>query len=182
MPTSEQKDYIEENYLYKTHAEIAKDLGISPVTVRVYCSKRGLKKTGKINDSKVKFILNNANKLSLKALAGATGSNVVTVHKIIKRAGIDKKRIRKPKQAQPQKWTQQLCWKCARAANTPEADESGRLWYICPWANKLKPVKGWTVIKVCGKEYITDCPLFKEEEAPRKIGGKKNELSVEKAN
>lgn len=169
MPTSEQIKYIEEHYLYKTHAEIAKDLGISPITVRVYCSKQGLKKTGKFNDIKVRFILNNANKLSLKALAAATGSNVVTVSRIIKHAGINKKRIRKPKkQTQPQKWAQQLCWNCARAANTPEADENGRLWYICSWADKLKPVKGWTVTEVCGKKYITDCPLFKKDE-PRKI-------------
>lgn len=168
MPTSEQKDYIKENYLYKTHAEIAKDLGLSPVTVRVYCSKQGLKKAGKFNDSKVSFILNNANRMSLKALAAATSSNVVTICRIIKRAGIDKRRICKPKTSvQPQKWTQQLCWTCARAANTPEKGEDGKLYFICSWANKLKPVRGWTVTELCGKKYITDCPLYVAD-PPRK--------------
>ena len=57
----------------------------------------------------------------------------------------------------------QLCWSCKKACGG----------YDCPWANKLKPVEGWTAKEVtlcsgikgkCDKTYrITKCPLYEKE-------------------
>lgn len=58
--------------------------------------------------------------------------------------------------------SQQLCWTCRKACGGGD----------CPWADKLKPVKGWTaepkeyrVFKhhraiISTTYHITECPLY----------------------
>ncbi|MBP1546308.1 MAG: hypothetical protein J6A37_06890 [Oscillospiraceae bacterium] len=54
--------------------------------------------------------------------------------------------------------SQQLCWTCKKACGGDD----------CPWANRSKPVEGWTAekrrIKDAGKVmttyHITACPLY----------------------
>lgn len=63
-------------------------------------------------------------------------------------------------------FSQQLCWKCAKATNPPDND--------CSWSKDLTPVKRWRAKKVKRVHNtvngpvtyrsfeITKCPLFKE--------------------
>jgi hypothetical protein len=45
--TDEQKKYVDDHFYKETHQKIADDLGVTVSTVRNYCFKRNLKKTGK---------------------------------------------------------------------------------------------------------------------------------------
>jgi hypothetical protein len=45
--TDEQKEYINEHFHKMTHEKIAERLFVTPATVRNYCFRKGLKKTGK---------------------------------------------------------------------------------------------------------------------------------------
>lgn len=59
----------------------------------------------------------------------------------------------------------QLCWKCKKACGG----------YDCEWANRLKPVEGWTAVptmkapsnrhgQIMHSYAITECPKFEREE------------------
>ena len=66
-----------------------------------------------------------------------------------------------------QEWTgvrimaEQLCWSCVKACGGSD----------CPWANKLKPVEGWTAKpSIVMSNYhqintyrIIECPLYEKE-------------------
>jgi hypothetical protein len=45
--TDEQKQYVDDRFYKETHQKIADDLGVTVSTVRNYCFKNNLKKTGK---------------------------------------------------------------------------------------------------------------------------------------
>lgn len=53
--------------------------------------------------------------------------------------------------------TEQPCWSCKHATNK---------YLVCPWADRLKPVKGWKAKRFaleCGSSYeISECPLYEE--------------------
>ena len=56
---------------------------------------------------------------------------------------------------------EQLCWSCSKACGGSD----------CPWANKLKPVEGWTAKpSIVMSNYhqintyrIIECPLYEKE-------------------
>jgi hypothetical protein len=45
--TDEQKQYVEDNFYKMTHQKISDDLGVTVSTVRNYCFRHNLKKSGK---------------------------------------------------------------------------------------------------------------------------------------
>lgn len=45
--SDEQKLFIDENFYKKTHQQISDELGVTVSSVRNYCFRRNLKKTGK---------------------------------------------------------------------------------------------------------------------------------------
>lgn len=56
------------------------------------------------------------------------------------------------------------CWTCDRACNKPQEDG-----IQCPWAQSFNPVPGWTAKKTRGNTlessyYISNCPIYKEDE------------------